>query len=195
MVLHAVKKLPKATWSNNRDAFYAPNVELTDEFVSDCVVWSAFSGSNNCASLKDVPYQGKLWQISNNLYPFSVEMVRTWPCTLPTLATQLATTNEDRFLAKWLKGRALSPEARAVMNAGANLFRAFYAHLRETPWMDWKIETWDVGFYQIRGALKAAGLAETELAALKTAHDKLREKLLPHVYDYGFLNPDVDYFS
>ncbi len=195
MVLHAVKKVPKATWTNDRDSFYSPTAELTDEFISDCVVWTSFADSNYTVSLKDVSYQGKLWQIPNNLYPFSVEIVRTWPCALPTLATQLAAANEDRFLAKWLKGRALSPEARAVTLAASNVYRAFYAKLRETPWMDWKIETWDAGFYQIRGALKAAGLAETELAALKTAHDKLGEKLLPRVYDYGFLNPDVSYFS
>ena len=33
-----------------------------------------------------------------------------------------------------------------------------------------------------------------KINALKAAHDALREKLLPKVYEYGFLNPDVEYF-
>lgn len=41
--------------------------------------------------------------------------------------------------------------------------------------MDWKIETWDVGYYQVRNAMRA--------------------KLLPQVYSLGFLNPDVEYYE
>ena len=62
-------------------------------------------------------------------------------------------------------------------------------------WMQFKIETWDVGIYQVRSALKDAGLASDELAALKDAHDALRAKLLPQVYSIGFLSPDVAYFE
>ena len=73
MVLHAVKKIPKATWTNDRDAFYAPTggpasvptadgtepvppmgLSLPHEFVTDCVVWSAFADSNYAVSLRNV---------------------------------------------------------------------------------------------------------------------------------------------
>ena len=195
MVLHAVKKLPQPTWSNNRDAFYAPNRNLQDEFVADCVAWSAFANSNNCASLRNIQYQGKTWQIANNMYPFLLEDVRRWPCGHGDVAAQIGAANEDRFLAKWLSSRKLSPEARAVMFAAEKLYAKFYAEICNTSWMDWKIETWDVGIYQIRQALKAAGIATDEISALKEAHDNLRAKLLPQIYDYGFLNADVEYFA
>lgn len=42
---------------------------------------------------------------------------------------------------------------------------------------------------------KEVGLVADEFAALKAAHDALRGKLLPKVYDYGFLNPDVEVFK
>ncbi|MBR1921749.1 MAG: hypothetical protein IJ829_07095 [Kiritimatiellae bacterium] len=58
--------------------------------------------------------------------------------------------------------------------------------------MDWKIETWDAGYYQIRNALKGSTVAGD---GLRAAHDALREKLLPQVYSLGFLNPDVEYFT
>ena len=197
MVLHAVKKIPRATWTNDRDAFYAPNAELPAEFITDCVVWSAFADSNNAVSLRNVEYQGRTWQIPNNLYPFLLEEVRRWPCAHGDIAAQLAAANEDRFLAKWLAGKTLSPEASAVLDAARTLYREFYANITRTPWMDWKIETWDVGCYQIRNAMKnlRASASPREENSLRTAHAVLGAKLLPQIYSLGFLNPDVEYFT
>ena len=195
MVLHAVKKLPKATWTNDRDAFYAPTKELPQEFVDDCVIWSALSDSNNAVALRNVPYKGKVYQIVNNLYPFLLKEIRAWTCANGDIAAQMTTANEDRFLAAWLNGRTLSAEAMGVMSAAKELYQMFYEELMNTRWMQFKIETWDVGIYQVRSALKDAGLAIDKLAALKSAHDVLRTKLLPQVYSLGFLNPDVAYFE
>lgn len=195
MVLHAVKKLPKATWTNDRDAFYAPPGELPKEFVDDCIVWSSFADSNYAVSLRNIKYQSKVYQIINNLYPFLLDEIRRWPCANGDIAAQMSAANEDRYLASWLSGRVLSPEASAVILAAKNLYKTFYAELMNTRWMQFKIETWDVGIYQVRSALKDAGLASDELAALKDAHDALRAKLLPQVYSLGFLNPDVEYFE
>ena len=195
VVLHAVKKLEKATWTNDRDAFYAPTKELTDDFVADCAVWTTFAASNYAVALKDVPYQGTVYQIRNNLYPFLLDEVKTWPCGNSDIAAQLLVANEDRFLAKWLERRTLSPEAQAVMSAAKSLYRRFYVEIANTNWIDAKIETWDVGYYQICKALKEVGLAADEFAALSAAHNALREKLLPKVYEYGFLNSDVVYFQ
>ncbi len=73
--------------------------------------------------------------------------------------------------------------------------------------MDWKIETWDVVYYQVRNAMKglgervfsradaAAGDSRPPAENLRAAHDALRAKLLPQVYSLGFLNPDVEYFT
>lgn len=209
MVLHAVKKIPKATWTNDRDAFYAPSGALgdralPDEFVADCVVWSAFADSNYAVSLRNVEYQGHAWQIQNNMYPFPLDAVRQWPCSHGDIAAQMTAANEDRFLAKWLAAHDLSTEARAVLDAARELYREFYANITHTPWMDWKIETWDIGYYQIRNAMKECSapsasqrlcVEKTPLDALRTAHDALRAKLLPQVYSLGFLNPDVEYFE
>ena len=239
MVLHAVKKIPKATWTNDRDAFYAPTggsrscatdvatdaqervppldtaTGLSAEFVTDCVVWSAFADSNYAVALRNVEYQGRTWQIANNLFPFLLAEVRQWPCGHGDIAAQLAAANEDRFLAKWLAEReaaraplprseasprgsgalaalcGLSPESHAVLAAARALYREFYANICHTPWMDWKIETWDVGYYQVRNAMK--NLCDS--APLREKHDALRTKLLPQIYSLGFLNPDVEYFT
>ena len=202
MVLHAVKKIPKATWTNDRDAFYAPNSgalgdrALPDEFVTDCAVWSAFADSNYAVSLRNVEYQGRAWQIQNNMYPFLLDEIRQWPCSHGDIAAQMAAANEDRFLAKWLNLviNKLSPEACAVLDAARQLYREFYANITRTPWMDWKIETWDVGYYQVRNAMKSLNPVNP-VNPVETFHDALRAKLLPQIYSLGFLNPDVDYFK
>ena len=79
------------------------------------------------------------------------------------------------------------------------LYRDFYANITHTPWMDWKIETWDVGYYQVRNAMKnlraSASPREEDSDSLRAAHDALRAKLLPQLYSLGFLNPDVTYFD
>lgn len=194
MVLHAVKKIPVATWTNDRDAFYAPKSALGGEFISDCVVWSAFAPSNYTVSLKDVSYKGTTYQIRNNLYPFPFGEVRAWGCPLSDIAAQFAGRDEDRYLARWLKGRTLSSEARAVLDAAQLLYRCFYSEILNTNWVDCRVRTWDLGLYQIVQSVKGTNVAEEELSALKAAHEALREKLLPQILDLGFINRDVDYF-
>ena len=200
MVLHAVKRLPKATWTNDRDAFYAPinpdnpvnpvnensassasprlcvdnpidpATGLPGEFVTDCVVWSAFAGSNNCVSLRNVQYKGKVWQIANQMYPFLLDEVRQWPCAHGDIAAQLAAANEDRFLAKWLAARE-------------NMELSNYENMRLCD------------YENASAGNPIIPQSHNPIAALRAAHDALRAKLLPQMYTFGFLNPDVVYFT
>ena len=110
------------------------------------------------------------------------------------------------ILGEWLAARDFSTEARAVLDAARAVYREFYANITHTPWMDWKIETWDVGYYQVRNAMKGLGervfsradAADGDIRHpaenLREAHNALRAKLLPQIYSLGFLNPDVEYF-
>ena len=50
MVVHAVRRIPKATWLNDRDQFMQPKEKLSKEFITDCTVWSIFSNSNQTAA-------------------------------------------------------------------------------------------------------------------------------------------------
>ena len=137
MVLHAVKKIPKATWTNDRDAFYAPKRQ---------------------------------------------------ECRFPE-------KSQPRGSGALAASCGLSPESRAVLDAARALYREFYANITHTPWMDWKIETWDVGCYQVRGAMKDFNGQDARCPSLRAACDALRAKLLPQIYSLGFLNPDVEYFK
>lgn len=195
MVLFSVKWLPKATWSNDRDTFYAPRVDLPEDFINDCVVYAAFHYQNYTTSLKDVEHKGRKYRIINNLFPFSIEELKQWECANSDFALQISSQNEDRFLATWLVDKALSQEAQSVLDAARAVYKLFYANMPKTNWIDYRIECWDVGLCQILRSLKDTGIADAEIEILKTAETRLHDKLLPKVYEYGFLNPDVEYFT
>ena len=55
-----------------------------------------------------------------------------------------------------------------------------------------KIETWDAGWWQVRSALKDRDLCTIDLAAVKMAHEALRDKLRPQLAEFGFLDEGLE---
>lgn len=43
VIVFTVRRLIKPTWINDRDQFLQPTGELTDEFKSDCLIWTLFN--------------------------------------------------------------------------------------------------------------------------------------------------------
>ena len=185
MIVHMVRRLPKATWLNDRDQFLQPNKPLSREFITDAVIWSLFSASNQTASLSDVEYEGEIYQIHNNFYPFELSEVRSWECTSSAIKARLEAATEDRFAAKWIKNNRLdlSSEALAVLNAGREIYKLFYAELEKLDVERWKISDWDAGWYQVRMSLDA-----------KLSLEELTNKLEPQIYELSFLRDEVRYF-
>ena len=93
---------------------------------------------------------------------------------------------EDRFAAIWIKKHRdeLSTAAISVLDAARTIYKKFYAELERLDVLRWKIEAWDAGWYQIRMALGAT----IDLSALSA-------KLLPQIYELGFLRDEVRYFT
>ncbi len=187
VVVHAARKLPQGNWTNDRDQLIAPTKELSEEFITDCAVWSLFADSNQTAALKDVVYEGTTYQIHNHFFPFSVNELKKWQITDSDIRQTLLSA-EDSFVSKWLASRTLSPEAQALLNKGKEIYRFYFEHLNQLRTNKFKIETWDAGWYQIRMALKNADLAVDKLSELKALHRSLRDKLLPQLTEYGILS-------
>ena len=189
MVVHSVRRIPKATWLNDRDQFMKPNGVLSREFVADCVVWSLYSGSNHTAALRDVVYQGKTYNIPNHFFPFPVRHISSWHITDSDIRNTLAQA-EDRFVAVWLVEHhaELSAEAYAVLESGEAIFRSYFSALRSLMTTKFKIATWDAGWWQVRSVLADANLCETEFKALSVRMNTLKAKILPSLYHYGFIS-------
>lgn len=187
MVVHAVRRLPKAEWHNDRDQFMQPSAPLDEKFATDCTVWSLFHNSNHTAALKDVAYAGKTWQVPNHFFPWRLAALRGWTIDDGDIALQLPGA-QDRFVAQWLAGRTLSVEALALLEAGQAVWRLYMASLSQLRTGKFKIDTWDAGWWQVRSALKDRQLGKDAMIALKAAHDALRDKLRPQLAGYGFID-------
>ena len=181
MVVHAVRHLERATWLNDKDQFFRPTAPLPTEFVNDCVVWSLFAPSNCTTALANVEYEGELYQLKNNFFPFIIsELTNNFS----------ACRSEERFAALWFKKNFLSTDADNVLTEAKKIYRLFYSRWDELDRKKFFIETWDAGWYQVRMSLKAAGLLDDK--TFRAEHERLRLKLLPMIYELGFLRSAFD---
>lgn len=192
LVLHAVKRIPSANWLNDRNQFLTPNVELPKEFVTDCVVWSLFSSSNETTALKNVQYNGRVYHIKNNFFPFRLSTVKSWDVRDPDFKLQMV-HDEDRFVAMWLKKQELSPEAMDVINKARIVYKYYFENLHLIDTKSYRIDSWDAGWYQIRRSLSNQGLIDELVDEVKISLSKLAEKILPEIEENGFLDLDEFY--
>ena len=179
-IVFAVRRLVKPTWLNDRDQFLQPTKPLTDGFKVDCLMWMLFNRCNRTASANDLQWNGKKWSIVNHFIPFTEKEVGA------------PDRFESDFMVQYLAGKTLSAEAGAVLLAGRTLWQAFFAHIDVRGVRDeLKLNRPDVGWYQIRNALKARNasgdVAPVNFTAFTTAYLALTDKLHPQVQTLGFL--------
>ena len=173
-VYFAVRLCIDADWQNDRDQFRfsEDGWENDAKFLSDCAVWTLFSTQNRVSSRDGM----------NHWIPFREEEVGAKDCFA------------SHFMSDFLKGRAFSDEAKAVMDAGRELWRYYHAQPDANP---------NASYYDIRmhfqgfttdakGKTKmnsdSSDARYTELIAnLRTAMKHLARRIEPKVYEYGFL--------
>ena len=120
------------------------------------------------------------WNIVNHFIPFT--------------ETEVGAPNrfESDFMVRYMEGKIFSPEAQAVLDEGKKIWHAYFKQsfnhrIRE----EFKLNRSDVGWYQIRMALKAqndtGNAIPVNFESFETAYKNLSEKLRPQVYTYGFL--------
>ena len=181
-IVFSVRRLIKQTWLNDRDQFLQPTAPLSNEFKSDCLLWMLFNGSNLTASADKLEWNGKNWSIVNHFIPFTEDEVGA------------NGRFESDFMVKYLADKKLSPEAKAVLSTGKTLWQAYFKDIDKdgrTVRDELKLNRPDVGWYQIRNALKkrneSGDVAPVDFSAFEDAYKQLGDKLRPQVYELGFL--------
>ena len=179
-VVFSVRRLYAHDWKKDCDQFLQPNCELPEDFKNDCLVWMLFNGSNLTASANDLEWNGKKWNIVNHFIPFTEEEVGA------------SDRFESDFMVQYMQGKTFSTEAQDVLDEGRKIWAAYFKQtfnhkIRE----ELKLNRPDVGWYQIRQALKAqnesGNSVPVSFATFEAAYKALSEKLRPQVYQYGFL--------
>ena len=176
----AVRRLIDFNWLNDRDQFLQPTEPLTDAFKTDCLLWMLFNGSNLTASANELEWNDRKWSIVNHFIPFTEEEVGA------------NDRFESDFMVQYLRDKKLSAEAKLVLAEGRKLWSAYFLQtdvrsVRE----ELKLNRPDVGWYQIRNALKkrneSGDFMPVSFKPFEEAYKALTEKLQPMVYELGFL--------
>lgn len=179
-MVFAVRQLVKHSWINHNDQFLQPSESPPNEFKDDCLLWMLFHGKNLSASANDLEWNGKKWSIVNHFIPYTEEEV------------DAPDRFESDFMVQYLADKTLSAEATAVLDAGRQLWRAYFAHTDVRTVRDqYKLNRPDVGWYQIRNALaernKSGDTAPVNFKPFEVAYEALTQKLRPQVFSLGFL--------
>jgi hypothetical protein len=179
-VIFSMRRAIRPTWLNDRDQFLQPTQPLTDEFKTDCLIWTLFNRCNRTASANDLEWNGKKWSIVNHFIPFTEAEV------------DAPDRFESDFMVQYLADKSLSAEAQAVLDAGRGLWRAYFAYTdARTVRDEFKLNRPDVGWYQVRNALKARNASGDTLPVnfnpFEAAYQALSDKLRPQVFSLGFL--------
>jgi hypothetical protein len=179
-VLFSVRLLVAHTWVNHNDQFLQPSETLSEEFKTDCLIWMLFHGKNLTAGANDLEWNGKTWSLVNHFIPFSEAEVGA------------PDRFESDFMVQYLANKTLSTEALAALDAGKGLWKAYFAETDVRTVRDqYKLNRPDVGWYQIRNALKARNAsgdtATVSFVSFELAYQALTDKLQPQVFTLGFL--------
>ncbi len=179
-IVFAMRRAIRPTWLNDRDQFLQPTEPLTDEFKNDCLLWMLFNRCNRTASANDLAWNGKKWSLVNHFIPFTESEVGA------------PDRFESDFMVQYLADKRLSPEAQAVLDAGRKLWQAYFAQTDvRTVRDELKLNRPDVGWYQVRNALKARNAAgdtaPVNFGSFEQVYQVLTDKLRPQVFSLGFL--------
>jgi hypothetical protein len=190
MVVYAVRRIPPVNWLNQRDQYMQPNEVLSEEFINNCVIWSIFSKDNNTSSLRNVKYKEKIYNIINHFFPYQIKTISHWDITDKDILKSLKQDNENRFVSEWISNNKFSKEAQEVIDKGEQIYKFYFKNFDKLSTAQFKIEWWDAGLWQIRHSLQALqdqDLVQDLFDQLNDAHNNLKNKLLPDIISYGFV--------
>ena len=170
----AVRWAIKATWLNDRDQFLWPNEKWNEdkEFQSDCLAYTLFTGQN-AISLKEN-------NIVNHWIPFTEQEVQPKNGFASHFMTDYIKQHNIRF----------SGEAQAVLEAGKALWKYYHSQPDSDP---------NASYYDIReyfqgrndkGKMNNKSGDETYNVLIYDLRQKmkvLQKKIIPKIYEYGFL--------
>lgn len=165
------------TWLNHNDQFYQSETKLTDEFLSDSLMYMLFSGKNMSVGADGIKWNGVNWSLVNHFIPFTEKEVGA------------KGRFESDFMSRYVAKFKFSKEAKAVLNQGRKLWLRYNGmQFGRTIRDEFKLNRPDVGWYQIRRALEANSQNEvTDFAPFKASYSTLSNKLRGQIYALGFL--------
>jgi len=188
--LFSARKLVESNWTNSQDEYLAPNEEHPQyqEFVNDSIIFSLFNSHSQQSSLRQIEYKGKKWDIKNEFFWMSKnEMMALANENGNDHCYNDARVSSERYVYTLLQGITLSEEAKAVLDKACELVRKTFKYrmMFDEDNENYQINNWDASFYQLKALWKE--YAKDDFEEFKELYKKLSDKMLPMVYELGFL--------
>lgn len=186
-----------ATWVNCKDEYMIPDTTHKDysRFEADSIVYSLFNTASNQSSLRQIDYNGKKWDIKNEFFwlpaSFMLNLARTGTINKAVEDDVILYGTEERYVCKQLAlpeiQANLSDTAKAVLAKATELVVKTFPFRKDFGFNhpEYHINTWDAGWYQIKGILKE--YLPDDLKEFNELYKTFSDELRPLVYELGFL--------
>lgn len=189
----AIRHVIQANWLNDRDQFLFPidGWNKDTEFQNDCLAFTLFDNSNNIQSkfgtnhwipFTEQEVNAKEKFESNFMSDFIKGKIKT-----TQVANLFATPTKEESTNKAL---VFSPEAKAVFDAGQELWKYYHAQKN----VNVNASLYDIREYfqgrNDKGRMNSKSTDETYTKLIATLREKLNllaAKITPKVYEYEFL--------
>jgi hypothetical protein len=173
MVYFAVRHCIEHSWINDSDQYFFPKIEWEKdtEFQNNCIAYTLFNSYNKI----------KIREGTNHWIPYTegeVDCKRQF---------------ESRFMSGFIKNKTFSKEAQAVLDTGKELWRYYHIKAKTDKNADINAAYYDIREYfqgSKGGKMGNKSNDETYNTLIKDLRQKLSalaEKIMPKVYEYGFL--------
>lgn len=185
-----------ANWINCKDEYMVPNTNDSryNQWVIDSIVYSLFNNSSQQSSLRSIYYNGKNWDIQNEFFWMSVKDIKQLAGGAfgtddinTAIEDDIEAFGRERFIYKKLQTVTLSPDAQAVLDKATELLKSSFKYRKQfnQAHPEYHINTWDAGWYQIKGLLKEYD--PNGLKEFNELYKQLGDRMRPLVYELGFL--------
>ena len=187
-------------WINSKDEYMIPNIkhENYQQWENDSIIYSLFNTASNQSSLRNIQYNQKSWDIINHFFFMSEQEIKDLSQGKKNRATinneveqDIQNHGGDRFVYNKIKTiesvKGFSDDAQKVLDKARELvtksfkYRTLFAQTNP----EYHVETWDAGWYQIKGLLKE--YMKDELKEFNELYKLFEDRLRPLVYELGFL--------
>ena len=184
VALFAARRLVVDNVWNHQDSYMAPDTtsQSYSTFNADAYILSLVEAKSNQTSIKGT-HNGVDYDFKNEFYPFT----KAETYEMLSLEKKQNFKDEIRFCRANNKFVGHSTEAKRVLDAFARCITetatARPTYHKEHP--ELQVNRWDAGYRQLKGLFEDA--APEAFKELKSATKALKEKMLPQVYELGFL--------
>ena len=182
--LFTARRCITGNWIIDKDMYSAPDESnpMYKRFIADAYIYAMFNNQSYQTSVKG-SVEGEEYEFFNHFYPFS--KYETYAMLGKEIKTN--TKDETRYIRSSGKvgeatqdGRKVLSLFKACLTASAPFRNEFgKAH------PELQLDRWDCGWRQLKDLFKAA--CPDKFNELRKAYSELEGKLIPMVYDLGFL--------